>query len=163
MSDLRIGHGIDAHRYVPNRPLMLGCIEVPYGKGLLGHSDGDAVAHALSDALLGAAGLGDMGRHFPSSDPQWKGRAGAQFLNAVAQKISEAGFVIVSAQVVILAEEPRMSPHLAQMMSAICAALNVEAGTVTVSATTSDGMDAAGRNEGVFASAVALLEKSSNR
>ena len=157
---LRIGHGIDAHRYVPGRPLMLGGVRVPYDQGLLGHSDGDAVAHALADAILGAAGLGDMGRHFPSSDPQWKDSAGVDFLAAVAQKILTAGWAVQSAHVVAITEEPRLAPHLEAMSQAMSRALGVPDGTVEVGATTTDGMGFAGRGEGVAASATVLLAPS---
>ena len=153
----RIGHGIDAHRFVPGRPLMLGCVRVPYERGLLGHSDGDAVAHAVADALLGAAGLGDMGRHFPSTDPRWKNTAGAEFLAAVAGKINEAGFSIVFAHVVAIAEEPRLTPHLEAMTAALCTALGVDQGLIAVGATSTDGMGFAGRGEGIAASATVLV------
>ena len=109
----RIGHGIDAHRFIPGRPLMLGGVLVPYARGLLGHSDGDAVVHALVDAILGASGLGDMGRHFPSGDPRWKDTSGCEFLTIVAEKLREEGWVITSAHVIAIAEEPRLAAHLA--------------------------------------------------
>ena len=108
----RIGHGIDAHRFIPGRRLMLGGVLVPYHRGLLGHSDGDAVVHALVDAILGASGLGDMGRHFPSHDPRWKDTSGCEFLKVVAEKLREAGWTIASAHVIAIAEEPRLSAHL---------------------------------------------------
>ena len=154
---LRVGHGIDAHRYMPGRPLMLGGVRVPYERGLLGHSDGDAIAHALADAVLGAAGLGDMGGHFPSNDPHWKDSAGVDFLAAVAEKIRAAGWYVVSAHVVAITEEPRLAPHLKAMSHAMSAALGVPEGTIEVGATTTDGMGFAGRGEGVAASATVLL------
>ena len=154
---LRIGHGIDAHRFVPRRPLMLGGVRIPYDRGLMGHSDGDAVAHALADALLGAAGLGDMGRHFPSSDPKWRDTAGVEFLADVAAKLHEAGFALLSAHVVAVAEEPRIAPHLDAMRTAMCTALGVEPGVVEVGATTTDGMGFAGRGDGIAASATVLI------
>lgn len=159
MSDrsLRVGHGIDAHRFVPGRPLMLGGVQVPYDRGLMGHSDGDALAHALADALLGAAGMGDMGRHFPSNDPQWKDTAGCDFLRVIATKLDEAGWAVVSAHVVAVAEEPRLAPHLDKMAQAMAAALGVEQEAVHVGATTTDGMGFAGRGEGVLASATVLI------
>jgi 2-C-methyl-D-erythritol 2,4-cyclodiphosphate synthase len=155
----RIGHGVDAHRFVPRRPLMLGGTRVPYDRGLLGHSDGDAVAHALADALLGAAGLGDMGHFFPSSDPKWKNTAGCDFLAAVAEKLKEAGYTIESGHVVAITEEPRLGPHLEAMGTALSNALGVEAGTIVVGATTTDGMGFAGRGEGIAASATVLLSR----
>lgn len=154
---LRIGHGIDAHRFVPGRPLMLGGVHVPYDRGLLGHSDGDAVAHALADALLGAAGLGDMGRYFPSSDPRWKDTPGTEFLQMVSLTIGEAGWIVASAHVVAVAEEPRLAPHLAAMAHAMAQALRVEDSAIQVGATTTDGMGFPGRGEGVLASATVLL------
>jgi 2-C-methyl-D-erythritol 2,4-cyclodiphosphate synthase len=153
----RIGHGIDAHRFVPRRALMLGGVRIPYDRGLMGHSDGDAVAHALADALLGAAGLGDMGSHFPSTDPRWKDTAGVEFLANVAERLREAQFGIVSAHVVAIAEEPRLSPHLDAMRTAICTALSVEPGVIEIGVTTTDGMGFAGRGEGIAASATVLI------
>ena len=157
---LRIGHGVDAHRFVPGRALMLGGVRIPYERGLLGHSDGDAVAHAIADAMLGAAGLGDMGRHFPSNDPQWKDTPGSAILQSVAQQLREAGWTLMSAHVVAVAEEPRLQQHLAAMSVAMCKALDVPEGTVQVGATTTDGMGFAGRGEGVAASATVLLGQS---
>jgi 2-C-methyl-D-erythritol 2,4-cyclodiphosphate synthase len=153
----RIGHGIDAHRFIPGRPLMLGGVRVPYDRGLMGHSDGDAVAHALIDALLGAAGLGDMGRHFPSTDPRWKDTAGVQFLRDVGGKVRDAGWTIASGHVIAVAEEPRLAPHLEAMSVALSDALGVAPGTIAVGATTTDGMGFAGRGEGIAASATILL------
>jgi 2-C-methyl-D-erythritol 2,4-cyclodiphosphate synthase len=155
---LRIGHGIDAHRFIPGRRLMLGGVLVPYHRGLLGHSDGDAVVHALVDAILGASGLGDMGRHFPSHDPQWKDTSGCEFLKVVAEKLLEEGWIIVSAHVIAIAEEPRLSAHLGEMSEAMSNALGLEPGTIAVGATTTDGMGFAGRGEGIAASATVLLE-----
>ena len=154
---MRIGHGIDAHRFIPGRPLMLGGVHVPYERGLLGHSDGDAIAHALADALLGAAGLGDMGRFFPSSDPRWKDTPGSEFLQMVALTIGEAGWVVASAHVVAVAEEPRLAPHLDAMAHEMAQALRVDDSAIHVGATTTDGMGFPGRGEGVWASATVLL------
>ena len=154
---LRIGHGIDAHRFVPRRPFMLGGVLIPYDRGLMGHSDGDAVAHALCDACLGAAHLGDMGQHFPSTDPQWKDTSGVELLTRVAEKLRETQWTVVSGHVIAVAEEPRLQKHLAAMSTAMCEALGVPEGTVVVGATTTDGMGFAGRSEGVAASATVLL------
>jgi 2-C-methyl-D-erythritol 2,4-cyclodiphosphate synthase len=154
----RIGHGIDAHRFIPGRRLMLGGVLVPYHRGLLGHSDGDAVVHALVDAILGASGLGDMGRHFPSHDPQWKDTSGCEFLKIVAEKLREEGWSVASAHVIAIAEEPRLSAHLGAMTEAMSTALGLEPGTLAVGATTTDGMGFAGRGEGIAASATVLLE-----
>jgi len=155
----RIGHGIDAHRFIPGRHLMLGGVLIPYSRGLLGHSDGDAVVHALVDAILGASGLGDMGKHFPSSDPQWRDTSGVEFLKVVATKLDEEGWTVTSAHVIAIAEEPRLSPHLGAMSDAMSAALGLEQGTIAVGATTTDGMGFCGRGEGIAASATVLLEK----
>lgn len=155
---LRIGHGIDAHRLVTGRALMLGCVNVPHDRGLLGHSDGDAVVHALCDALLGAAGLGDIGRHFPSHDPRWSNTAGIEFLRTVAAMLRENGSRVVSAQVVAVAEEPRLSAYLDAMREACAAPLAMDVAAMAITATTTDGMGFAGRTDGIAASAVALLE-----
>ena len=154
---LRIGHGIDAHRFVNGRALMLGGVHIPYDRGLMVHSDGDAIAHALVDALLGAAGLGDMGHHFPSNDPRWRDIAGVDFLGDVASKLQEAGYSVVSAHVVAVAEEPRLFPYLDAMRVAMSKALGVEEGVVQIGVTTTDGMGFAGRGEGVAASATVLI------
>jgi 2-C-methyl-D-erythritol 2,4-cyclodiphosphate synthase len=154
---VRVGHGIDAHRFAPGRPLMLGGVAVPHEAGLEGHSDGDAVSHALCDAVLGAAGLGDLGRHFPSSDERWRGIAGVELLRQVAGLAREAGFAVASAHAVAIAQAPRLAPHTAAMAAAIAAALGVEPSRVAVSATSTDGMGFTGRGEGIAASAVVLL------
>ena len=153
----RIGHGVDAHRLVPGRPLILGGVEVAHDRGLEGHSDGDAVAHALADAVLGAAGLGDLGRHFPATDAQWRGASSIAILERVAALARDAGWVVESAQVVAICERPRLAPHTPGMQAALAAALGVEPDRVAVSATTTDGMGFTGRGEGIAATAVALL------
>lgn len=156
-TDIRIGHGVDAHRFTADRPLMLGGVEVPHSEGLEGHSDGDAVAHALADAVLGAAGLGDLGRYFPSGDEHWRGASGAFILRRVAELARDAGWVVGSAQVVAIAQRPRLAPHADAMAHALARALGIEADRVAVSATTTDGMGFTGRGEGIAASAVVLL------
>lgn len=155
---LRIGHGLDAHRLVEGRPLMLGGVHVPHDRGLAGHSDGDALAHALCDALLGAAGLGDMGRHFPPAVERWRDTAGVEFLRAVAVMLRDRGLRVVSAQVVAVAEAPRLAGHLEAMAISCAAALGIDRAVLQVTATTSDGMGFTGRSEGIAASAVALLD-----
>jgi len=154
---VRIGHGVDAHRLVPGRPLLLGGVAVPHHSGLEGHSDGDAVCHALGDAVLGAAGLGDLGRHFPSSDERWRGIAGADLLRRCAELARAAGFSVASAHAVVIAEAPRLAPHTAAMAAVIAGALGVDPACVAVSATSTDGMGFTGRGEGIAASAVVLL------
>ena len=155
---LRIGHGIDSHRFAAGRPLWLGCVAVPAERGLAGHSDGDAAAHALCDACLGALGLGTMGEHFPSSDERWRGIAGREFLERVAALLEGSGAHVVSAQVALICAAPRLAAHLRPMGDAMSVALGRPVGTVAVSATSGDGFGAAGRGEGILASAVALVE-----
>jgi 2-C-methyl-D-erythritol 2,4-cyclodiphosphate synthase len=157
MTGLRIGHGVDAHRLVPGRPLMLGGVRVPFEMGLEGHSDGDAAAHALADAVLGAADLGDLGRHFPSDDERWRGASSLRILEHVAELARAAGWVVESAQVVAVCERPRLAPHVEAMRAALAAALGVDRAQVAVSATTTDGLGFTGRGEGIAASAVVLL------
>jgi len=155
---LRIGHGLDVHRLVPGRALRLGCVDIPHDLGLAGHSDGDVAVHALCDALLGAAGLGDMGARFPSSDARWRDTSGRDFLVAVAELLAGVGALLGSAQVVVVAQSPRLAQRLGAMETAIAQALGVAEGTVRVAATTSDTLGATGRGEGIAASAVALVE-----
>jgi 2-C-methyl-D-erythritol 2,4-cyclodiphosphate synthase len=156
---LRIGHGFDTHRLVAGRSLRLGGIEVPHGRGLEGHSDGDCVLHAVCDALLGAAGEGDMGRHFPSRDPQWRGVASRVFLEEVRRRVAEAEYGLVNLDVTIVAQEPVLAPHLESMCVSIAGILGVEAGQVSVKAKSTDGLGALGRGEGIAALATVLLEK----
>ena len=159
MSPIRIGHGFDAHRLVAGRPLRLGGVEVPHGRGLEGHSDGDCVLHAVCDALLGAAGEGDMGRHFPSSDPRWRGVASRVFLEEVRRLVDAAGYSLVNLDVTVIAQEPVLAPHLEPMRAAIAGTLGVETGRVSVKAKSTDHLGALGRGEGIAALATVLLEK----
>jgi 2-C-methyl-D-erythritol 2,4-cyclodiphosphate synthase len=159
MSGLRVGHGFDAHRLVAGRPLRLGGVEVPHGRGLEGHSDGDCVLHAVCDALLGAAGEGDMGRHFPSKDPRWHGVASRVFLEEVRRLVSAAGYALVNLDVTVIAQEPVLAPHLEPMRAAIAAVLGVEKAQVSVKAKSTDHLGALGRGEGIAALATVLLEK----
>jgi 2-C-methyl-D-erythritol 2,4-cyclodiphosphate synthase len=157
VNGLRIGHGIDAHRLVDGRPLMLGGVRVEFDRGLEGHSDGDVVAHALADAVLGGAGLGDIGVHFPSADERWRDISGIDLLRAVASQARDAGWEVSSAQVVAMVEQPRLAPYVAAMRAAMAGALGVSPQRIAVSATTTDGMGLVGRLEGIVASAVVLL------
>lgn len=159
MSGLRVGHGFDAHRLVAGRPLRLGGVEVPHGRGLEGHSDGDCVLHAVCDALLGAAGEGDMGRHFPSKDPRWHGVASRVFLEEVRRLVRTAGYALVNLDVTVIAQEPVLAPHLEPMRVAIAAVLGVERAQVSVKAKSTDHLGALGRGEGIAALATVLLEK----
>ena len=156
---LRIGHGFDAHRLVAGRPLRLGGIEVPHARGLEGHSDGDCVLHAVCDALLGAAGEGDMGRHFPSRDPRWRGAPSRVFLEEVRRLVAATGYAVVNLDVTIIAQEPVLAPHLEPMRAAIAGVLGVEPGQVSVKAKSTDHLGALGRGEGIAALATVLLEK----
>jgi len=155
---LRIGLGYDSHRLVEDRKLVLGGVEVPYEKGLLGHSDADALTHAVCDALLGAAALGDIGMHFPPSDPQFKDAPSRLFLRRVGEMLAEKRYRIVNIDCVILAERPRLSPYFGRMAGEISGALGIEPGQVSVKATTTEGMDDVGRGAGISARAVALIE-----
>ncbi len=157
MTRLRIGHGFDVHRLVAGRPLKLGGIEVPHGRGLEGHSDGDCAIHAVCDALLGAIGEGDMGRHFPSRDQQWRGVASRVFLEATARLVREAGYRLGNVDVTLIAQEPVLAPHLVPMREAIAEVLGVEPAAVSVKAKSTDHLGALGRGEGIAALATALL------
>ena len=152
---MRIGAGADAHRFGPGRPLLLGTVHVPHDEGLVGHSDGDVVAHALCDALLAAAGEPDIGAVFPSGDPAWEGASGARLLSVVLERVAAAGMSAVNAHAVVVCERPRLAPHRAAMEAALSAIVGAPVG---VHATTSDGMVALGRGEGVACHAVALVE-----
>ena len=156
---LRIGHGFDAHRLVAGLPLHLGGVEVPHGRGLEGHSDGDCALHALCDALLGATGEGDMGRHFPSRDPQWRGVASRVFVEEVRRLVDAAGWALVNLDMTLVAQEPALGPHLEAMRETIAGLLAVEPARVSVKAKSTDGLGAFGRGEGIAALATVLLEK----
>jgi 2-C-methyl-D-erythritol 2,4-cyclodiphosphate synthase len=160
---LRVGQGFDAHRLVAGRPLFLGGIDVPHGRGLEGHSDGDCVLHAVCDAMLGAAGEGDMGYHFPSRDPQWRGVPSRVFLEEVRRLTTAAGYACVNLDVTIIAQEPVLAPHLEAMRAAIAGILGVEAGQVSVKAKSMDHLGALGRSEGIAALATVLLEGTAGR
>jgi len=155
---LSIGQGYDIHRLVEGRPLRLGLVEIPFERGLLGHSDGDAAAHALCDALLGAARLGDMGVLFPSSDAKWKDARSELFLAEVRRQIESKGAVIVSADVTIIIEKPRMAPHLEAMRTAMASALGIPVSKLSVKAKSNDGIGAIGESSAVAALASALVE-----
>lgn len=159
MSGLRIGHGFDAHRLVAGRPLRLGGVEVPHARGLEGHSDGDCVLHAVCDALLGAAGEGDMGSHFPSREERWRGVASGVFLEEVRRIVDAAGWAVVNLDVTIIAQEPALAPHLAPMAAGIAEAVGVEAERVSVKAKSMDHLGAVGRGEGIAALATVLLDR----
>ncbi len=155
---MRIGQGFDVHALVAGRKLIIGGVEIAYEKGLEGHSDADVLIHAICDALLGAAGLGDIGRHFPDTDPAYKGADSRVLLRAVAQKVAAAGFSVSNVDATIVAQAPRMAPHIAKMTANISADLGLAAGAmVNVKATTTEHLGFTGRGEGIAAQAIALL------
>jgi len=158
---LRIGNGYDIHRLVPGRPLILGgeTLEHPDGLGLDGHSDADVLVHALIDALLGALSLGDIGLHFPPEDPRWKGADSLALLEQVIGLVRRCGWQVVNVDAVVVAERPRLKPHITAMRAAIAARLGVEPDQVGVKATTNEGLGPTGREEGIACHAVALLQK----
>jgi 2-C-methyl-D-erythritol 2,4-cyclodiphosphate synthase len=153
---MRIGQGVDVHPFSddPGRPLVLGGVTVPGARGLDGHSDADAVAHALGDALLGAAGLGDLGRHFPDTDPAWAGADSIALLSEVSSMVDRAGWAVGNADCTVLAETPRLAPHIADMQARLSSAVG---GPVSVKATRAEGLGPIGRGEGVACLAVVLL------
>ncbi len=155
----RIGHGFDVHQLVESRPLVIGGVTIDYPRGLLGHSDADVLLHAICDALLGAAGLGDLGRHFPDSDARFKGIDSRELLRHVAAKVAESGYVVGNVDATIIAEAPRMSPHTAQMVQNIASDIGVLPSQVNVKATTSERLGFTGRGEGIAAEAVCLLHR----
>ena len=153
----RVGHGYDLHRLAPGRPLFLGCVEIPFELGLLGHSDADVLAHALADALLGAAALGDIGQHFPDRDPAWAGAAGSTLLAATMGKVRAAGFELINADLTLVGERPKISPYRAAMIEATARALGVAPSVVSLKATTTEGLEATGRGEALAAHALVLI------
>jgi len=160
MSEIRVGHGFDVHRLVENRPLVLGGVEISYEKGLQGHSDADVLLHAICDALLGAAGLADIGTHFPAEDPKYKDADSTMLLAEVRRMLTRAGFDrIVNLDTVIMAEKPKLAPYVDQMKMKIAEVLQIEPERVGIKATTTEGLGFTGREEGIAASAVCLIEK----
>ena len=156
---MRIGHGYDVHKLVEDRPLILGGVEVPYEKGLLGHSDADVALHALMDALLGAAALGDIGKHFPDSDPAYKGASSLALLSHVAGLLDREGWRVENADLTIVAQRPKLAAYLPQMVQAIAGTLGVRPDQINVKATTEEGLGFTGTGQGIAAHAVALIEK----
>ena len=156
---MRIGHGYDVHRLVEGRDLILGGVKIPYEKGLLGHSDADVLLHAVSDALLGAAGLGDIGRHFPDTDPKYKGADSLMLLREVYRKISEKGYKVGNIDVTMIAQRPKLKDYIPQMQANIAAAVGTESDRVNVKATTEEKLGFTGTGEGMSCHAVCLLEE----
>jgi 2-C-methyl-D-erythritol 2,4-cyclodiphosphate synthase len=158
---VRVGIGYDAHRLRPGRDLILGGVRIDHPLGLDGHSDADVLTHAIIDALFGAAGLGDIGQHFPASDPKYKGASSQELLATAVRAVTEAGYRIVNVDSTVIAEEPRLQLHLGAMRSQLATALDVDPGAVSVKATSPEGLGALGRKEGIAAQAVALIEATS--
>lgn len=156
---MRIGHGYDVHRLTEGRDLILGGVKVDYPLGLDGHSDADVLLHAVSDALLGAAGLGDIGKHFPDTDPQYKGADSLMLLEVVGQKVRQAGFRVSNIDVTMIAQKPKLKDHIPAMVQNISKAVGIDASRVNVKATTEEHLGFTGRMEGLSCHAVCLLEE----
>lgn len=154
---MRVGQGFDVHALVAGRKLIIGGVDIPFERGLDGHSDADVLLHAVTDAVLGAAGLGDIGLHFPDTDPRYRNADSRVLLRAVARKLHEAGWVVVNVDATIIAQAPRMAPHVLLMAKNIAADLGIAPGHVNVKAKTSEGLGYTGRGEGIVAEAVALI------
>ena len=155
---MRIGQGFDVHALVPGRRLVIGGVEIPHDRGLLGHSDADVLLHAICDALLGAAALGDIGGHFPDSDARYKGIDSRALLRHVAQLLKERGFRLGNVDATIIAQAPRMAPHIPAMVANIAADLGLDPGSVNVKATTTEELGFTGRGEGIAAQAICLID-----
>jgi 2-C-methyl-D-erythritol 2,4-cyclodiphosphate synthase len=159
MTELRVGHGFDVHAFAPARKLILGGVEIAYERGLAGHSDADVLLHAVCDALLGAAGLGDIGRHFPDTDAQFKGIDSRKLLREVARRIGEGGWGVVNIDTTIIAQAPKMAPHIPSMVAHLAEDLAIDAARVNVKATTTERLGFTGRGEGIAAEAVCLIAR----
>lgn len=159
---MRIGMGYDVHRLVPDRDLILGGVKIPYEKGLLGHSDADVMLHAVMDALLGAAALGDIGKHFPDTDPAYKGISSILLLEHVGKLIEEKGYLIGNIDATIIAQRPKMAPHIAQMRKNMAGALHISEDRINVKATTEEGLGFTGEGLGISSQAICLLEEIGN-
>jgi 2-C-methyl-D-erythritol 2,4-cyclodiphosphate synthase len=154
---MRIGHGFDVHALVPGRALIIGGVEIPFDRGLAGHSDADVLLHAVTDALLGAAALGDIGRHFPDSSAVYRGADSRELLRATVTKVAAAGYVVVNVDATIIAQAPKMAPYISAMVANMAADLGLEPGQVNVKAKTTERLGFTGRGEGIAAEAVVLL------
>ena len=156
---MRIGQGYDVHRLVEGRKLILGGVEIPFEKGLLGHSDADVLSHAIMDALLGAAALGDIGKHFPDTDERYRGADSLQLMREVGRMLEERGYEIVNVDATVLAQRPKLSPHIPLMREKIAEALGQTADRVSVKATTEEGLGFTGEGAGMAAQAIALIQE----
>ncbi len=159
MTDIRIGHGYDVHRFDPERKLILAGIEIPSELGLLGHSDADVLTHALSDAILGALALGDIGKHFPDTDPRYKGAYSIELLEHVYHLAKDMGYSISNADITVIAQKPKLAPHIEAMRAKLAAALSVDISRISIKATTEEKLGFTGRLEGMSCHAVVLLTK----
>ena len=155
---MRIGHGYDVHRLVENRRLILGGVEIPWEKGLLGHSDADVLTHAIMDALLGAAGLGDIGQHFPDTDDRWLGADSLMLMEHVCALLHEQGYAVGNVDATVIAQRPKLAPYIPEMRRKLAAVMQVEESAVNVKATTEEKLGFTGEGLGISAHAVALLE-----
>jgi 2-C-methyl-D-erythritol 2,4-cyclodiphosphate synthase len=158
MSEFRIGHGFDVHAFAKGRKLVIGGVEIPHRLGLAGHSDADVLLHAVCDALLGAAGLGDIGRHFPDTDPAYRGANSRNLLRHVSLLLHERGYACVNVDATIIAQAPRMAPHIPIMRENMAVDLGIETARINIKATTTEKLGFAGREEGIAAEAVCLLK-----
>jgi len=154
---IRIGIGYDIHRLVEGRKLVLGGVEIPFEKGLLGHSDSDVLSHAICDALLGAAGLGDIGTHFPDNDPRWAGASSLAFLTRAVELIAERGYRVQNVDATVIAERPKLMPYVQAMRERLASVLQIDIDQINIKAKTNEGLESVGRGEAVAAQAVALL------
>jgi 2-C-methyl-D-erythritol 2,4-cyclodiphosphate synthase len=157
--NIRIGQGFDVHALVPGRPLILGGVTIPYSHGLLGHSDADVLLHAMTDALLGAAGLGDIGKHFPDTDAQYQGADSRVLLREAMKAVRQAGWQVVNVDATVIAQAPKIRPYVDAMVNNICSDLGVTANQVNIKGKTTELLGFTGRGEGIAAQAVALLQK----
>lgn len=160
MTDIRVGHGYDVHRLVSGRRLILGGVDIPHETGLLGHSDADVLVHAVADALLGALALGDIGHLFPDTDPQWEGANSLLLAREVANRVREKGWEIGNIDATVLAQAPKLAPHIAKMRENISDALGISVDRVSVKATTEEGLGFTGEKRGIAAHAICLLVRS---
>ncbi len=156
---MRVGIGYDVHRLIENRKLILGGVEIPYHLGLLGHSDADVLTHAICDAILGAAALGDIGTHFPDTDPSYAGMDSQVFLRTIAMKVKEQGYTIENVDSTVIAQQPKLAPYIGQMRSVIAKTLGISKTQVSVKATTAEGLGIIGKEKAIVAQAIACLAK----
>ena len=156
---MRVGMGYDVHKLTKDRDLILGGVKIPWEKGLLGHSDADVLIHAVMDALLGAAALGDIGKHFPDTDPAYKGISSVKLLSHVMELLKDSGFSVGNVDAVIIAQKPKMAPHIPQMKKNLAEAMGISENRVNINATTEEGLGFTGREEGIASQAVCLLEE----